>query len=100
MPSPTRTESVLVALVKDRADHAILHRELWYRIPVESAPKIVTERRVKIMGFYLPAEFGDDMNLLCQRVPASANCYNSERYMGTHIVNCTLVIVHCTLYIF
>lgn len=62
---PTRSasphpESVLVALLKDRADHAILHRQLWYRIPVESAPKIVTERRVKIMGFYLPAVFGEE----------------------------------------
>ena len=59
MPSPT--ESVLIALVKDRGDHAILHRKLWYRIPVESAPKMVTQRQVKIMGFYLPATFGDKL---------------------------------------
>ncbi len=58
---PAHTESVLVALVKDRADHAILHRELWYRIPVETAPKMIAQKQARYMGFYLPAVFGGDM---------------------------------------
>jgi very-short-patch-repair endonuclease len=53
-------ENVLVVLVKDRADHAILHQQLWYRIPVDSAPNIVKQGKVKYMGFYLPSKFGDE----------------------------------------
>lgn len=59
MLARTAAETVLVALVKDRADHAILHQQLWYRIPVESAPYIVAKRQAKYMGFYLPSKFGD-----------------------------------------
>jgi very-short-patch-repair endonuclease len=59
MPTHSHIESVLIALVKDRADHAILHEQLWYRIPVESAPKIVVQKKVRYMGFYLPAVFGE-----------------------------------------
>lgn len=52
-------DTVLVALVKSPADHAILHRQHWYRIPVDKSPKLVSERRVRYLGFYLPGAFGE-----------------------------------------
>lgn len=53
-------ESVLVALVKDKNDHAILHEQRWYRIPVDKAPVVVRNRAVRYVGFYLPSVFGKD----------------------------------------
>jgi hypothetical protein len=57
MPSYSAAETVLVALVKGRADHAILHQQGWYRIPVDSAPSVVRQGKVKYLGFYLPSVF-------------------------------------------
>ena len=45
---------VLVGVLKDRRDFAILLSENWYRIPMARAPK----RRFDYLAFYQPALFG------------------------------------------
>lgn len=48
---------VLVALLKDKSDFAILKEQGWYRIPVKSAPKRWPPRW---LAFYQPKAFEDD----------------------------------------
>ena len=48
---------VLVALLKTKADFAILQEEGWYRIPVKSAPKAWPP---SWLAFYQPLAFKDD----------------------------------------
>ena len=52
------SEIVLVAVVPRKKDWKILQEEHWYRIPVKSAPKIVTQ--VQYLAFYQPKIFGDE----------------------------------------
>ena len=47
MLTVSQKENVLVALVKDKNDHVILHEKHWYRIPIESAPTIVRKQDVQ-----------------------------------------------------
>ena len=52
---------VLVALIKDKRDFAILQNQNWYRIPVSSVEKWLKERwPPKWIAFYQPKEFGDE----------------------------------------
>lgn len=46
--------TVLVGILKDKRDLAILRRKRWYRMPLARAPK----RRFKYIAFYQPAAFG------------------------------------------
>ena len=39
--------TVLVAMINNKADHARLHEEKWYRIPVENAPEIIKNGKTK-----------------------------------------------------
>jgi hypothetical protein len=48
---------LLVALLKDKGDFAILQEQGWYRIPVASAPRPWPPRW---LAFYLPRAFGPD----------------------------------------
>lgn len=55
MSKPNQPKEFLVALLKARADFAILRDEGWYRIPVNRAPKRWPPRW---LGFYQPKAFG------------------------------------------
>ncbi len=48
---------VLVALLRDKKDFAILRDEQWYRIPVNHTPG---RWPPDVIGFYLPKAFGED----------------------------------------
>jgi very-short-patch-repair endonuclease len=50
-------QEVLVALLRDKKDFAILQTEGWYRIPVEHAPK---RWPPDFIAFYQPKAFGAD----------------------------------------
>ncbi len=53
-------KDVLIALINNKEDFRIAHRERWYRIPVQSAPRIVIEKRLRYLAFYQTKIFGDD----------------------------------------
>ncbi len=48
---------VLIAILKDKADFAILQDQGWYRIPVKNKPRRWPPRW---LAFYQPKAFGDD----------------------------------------
>jgi hypothetical protein len=50
-------QQVLVALLRDKKDYAILRDEHWYRIPVEHTPP---RWPPEFIGFYLPRAFGKE----------------------------------------
>ena len=52
--------TVLVAMINNKADHARLHEEKWYRIPVENAPEIIKNGKTKAMAFYLTSALGEE----------------------------------------
>lgn len=51
-------ELALVGIVPRLSDWEILKKELWYRIPVKSAPDIAEQ--IKYLAFYQPKVFGDE----------------------------------------
>jgi very-short-patch-repair endonuclease len=51
-------EITLVAIVPRKKDWKILREKHWYRIPVKSAPEIVTQ--LKYLAFYQPKIFGEE----------------------------------------
>jgi len=51
-------ELALVVIVPKLSDWEILKKELWYRIPVKSAPDIA--ERIKYLAFYQPKIFKDE----------------------------------------
>lgn len=51
-------ELALVGIVPRLSDWEILKKELWYRIPVKSAPDIAEE--IRYLAFYQPKIFGDE----------------------------------------
>lgn len=51
-------EPTLVAIIPRKKDWKILEEEHWYRIPVKSAPDIVTE--IKYLAFYQPKIFDEE----------------------------------------
>ena len=52
---------VLIAIMNSPKDWAILHEELWYRIPEEKAPNIVKMKELKILAFYHTSIFKADL---------------------------------------
>jgi very-short-patch-repair endonuclease len=52
---------VLIAIMNDKKDWAILHEQLWYRIPEDTAPSIVKMNELKILAFYHTSKFKDDL---------------------------------------
>ncbi len=50
----------LVALLRDINDYRIASELNWYRIPVNSAPKIVAEKKIKYLAFYQTKKFGSE----------------------------------------
>jgi len=62
MPTPTKKEpnTVLVAMINDRHDYAHLQNEWWYRIPIDTAPPIIRERKAKLIAFYPTAKLKDE----------------------------------------
>jgi very-short-patch-repair endonuclease len=52
---------VLIAIMNNKEDWAILHEQLWYRIPEENAPNIVKMRELKILAFYHTSIFKADL---------------------------------------
>lgn len=53
--------TVLVALMPEVKDWALLQKELWYRIPEETAPPIILEGQAKYIAFYHTAKFKEDL---------------------------------------
>lgn len=56
MKSKKDDEPVLVGVLKERRDLALLLNERWYRIPLKRAPKW----KFQYLAFYEPARFGKD----------------------------------------
>jgi very-short-patch-repair endonuclease len=52
-------KDTLIALMNNKKDFLIARNEHWYRIPVEKAPKIITEEKAKYLAFYQTKSFGD-----------------------------------------
>jgi very-short-patch-repair endonuclease len=52
---------VLIAIMNNKKDWAILHEQLWYRIPIENAPNIVKINELKILAFYHTEVFKADL---------------------------------------
>lgn len=52
---------VLIAIMNSQKDWAILHQQLWYRIPVDKAPSIVKKGELKILAFYHTAKFKEEL---------------------------------------
>lgn len=50
-------KNVLVAIIPNKRDFKILTNQLWYRIPVKSAPK---KFQFDYIAFYLPKVFGEE----------------------------------------
>lgn len=53
-------KDTLIALLKEKRDLGIARRELWYRIPVKSAPKMVKTGKIKYLALYQPGVFKAD----------------------------------------
>ncbi|MBL7981941.1 MAG: hypothetical protein JNL52_09050 [Flavobacteriales bacterium] len=56
----TEENHVLVAYLPTTKDLALAQREGWYRIPVEHAPKLISEGKATYIAFYQPRAFDDD----------------------------------------
>jgi len=52
-------KDTLIALLKEKRDLGIARRELWYRIPVKSAPTMVKTGKIKYLALYQPGVFKD-----------------------------------------
>src|SRR3972149_1587657 len=53
-------KDVLIALMNNKEDFKIAHEESWYRIPVQSAPRIVRDKKLKYIAFYQTKIFGEN----------------------------------------
>ena len=53
-------KDVLIALINNKEDFRIAHGERWYRIPVQSAPLIVRDKKLKYIAFYQTKIFGEN----------------------------------------
>lgn len=53
-------KDVLIALINNKEDFRIAHEEQWYRIPIQSAPLIVRDKKLKYIAFYQTKIFGED----------------------------------------
>ncbi len=52
---------VLIAIMNSKEDWAILHDQLWYRVPEDKAPNIVKMNELKILAFYHTSVFKADL---------------------------------------
>ena len=50
-------DTVLLAIMPNKADYNCLQNEGWYRIPVEKAPPIIKNGQANIIAFYLTSTF-------------------------------------------
>lgn len=53
--------NVLVAMLPEIKDWNILRQELWYRIPIHSAPPIIKLGTVKYIAFYHTSKFDENL---------------------------------------
>ena len=53
--------NVLVAILPDVKDWKLLHEQLWYRIPVDTAPNIIKDNQAEYVAFYHTAKFSADL---------------------------------------
>ena len=51
-------KDTLVAILKFKWDLAIAQQELWYRIPVRTAPVMVRDGSIRYLALYQPRAFG------------------------------------------
>ena len=51
--------TVLVAILNNMADFKILQTQKWYRIPVSTAPKNISDGTAEYIAFYQTAKFGN-----------------------------------------
>lgn len=61
MKEETAEMTVLVALMPEVKDWALLIKENWYRIPQETAPPIIQKGEAKYIAFYHTAKFKEDL---------------------------------------
>jgi hypothetical protein len=61
------SDRVLVAIMNNRRDFGIARDDGWYRIPLEHAPKSVTE--AVVLAFYFTRVFKDDKWSICWYAP-------------------------------
>lgn len=61
MKEETTEMTVLVALMPEVKDWALLLKENWYRIPQETAPPIIQKGEAKYIAFYHTAKFKEDL---------------------------------------
>ena len=55
-----KRNTVLVALMNNKADFGIAQQQGWYRIPVRSAPSIIKEDRAELLAFYQTKAFAEE----------------------------------------
>lgn len=53
--------TVLVALMNEVTDWALLQKEHWYRIPEANVPPIILKGEAKYIAFYHTAKFKEDL---------------------------------------
>src|SRR3972149_5285424 len=53
-------KDVLIALINNKEDFRIAQEEHWYRIPAQSAPRIVRDKKLKYLAFYQTKIFGEN----------------------------------------
>ena len=53
--------NVLVAVLPETKDWQLLHEQLWYRIPVGTAPPIIRDGKAEFIAFYHTAKFQEDL---------------------------------------
>ena len=53
-------KDVLIALINNKEDFKIAHGERWYRIPAQSAPRIIRDKKLKYIAFYQTKIFGEN----------------------------------------
>ena len=53
--------NVLVAVLPEKKDWQLLHEQLWYRIPINSAPPIIRDGKAEYIAFYHTAKFELDL---------------------------------------
>lgn len=57
----TQKNDVLVAVVPNVSDWVLISDELWYRIPVDSAPPIVRNNEIEYLAFYHNRKFNAEL---------------------------------------
>jgi very-short-patch-repair endonuclease len=58
------TNDVLVAMINNEHDYARMQNELWYRIPVNTAPPIIAKNEAAIIAFYATSKVKENKWLI------------------------------------